>query len=84
MAATQRPVTDAALNEASGEGAWKKIPSWFVYGDKDKKIPPQAMAFMAERAKSKQTVVINGGSHVAMISNPAAVAKVVENAAMAK
>src|SRR5690606_6287475 len=27
MAATQRPVTDAALNESSGEPAWKTIPS---------------------------------------------------------
>jgi hypothetical protein len=32
MAATQRPVTDAALKEASGEPAWKSIPSWFVNG----------------------------------------------------
>ncbi len=27
-------------------------PSWFVYGDGDKNIPPAAQAFMAERAKS--------------------------------
>jgi len=54
MAATQRPVTEAALNEAASEPAWKTIPSWFVFGDKDKNIPPQAMAFMAERAHAKK------------------------------
>ena len=81
MAATQRPIAEAALGEASTEPAWKTIPSWFVYGDKDRNIPPQALAFMAERAHSKQTVVVKGASHVVMVSNPAAVAKLIETAA---
>ncbi|MFM9380044.1 alpha/beta fold hydrolase [Pseudomonas sp. UV AK001] len=84
MAATQRPVTEAALNEAASEPAWKSIPSWFVYGDKDKNIPPQAMAFMAERAHAKKTVVVKGASHVVMVSNPKAVASLIESAASAK
>ncbi|WP_248740850.1 alpha/beta fold hydrolase [Pseudomonas sp. MWU12-2029] len=84
MAATQRPVTEAALNEAASEPAWKSIPSWFVYGDKDKNIPPQAMAFMAERAHAKKTVVVKGASHVVMVSNPKAVASLIESAATAK
>lgn len=84
MAAAQRPVTEAALNEASTNPAWKKIPAWFVYGDKDKNIPPQALAFMAERAHSKQTVVIEGASHAAMVSNPKPVARLIESAAAAK
>lgn len=81
MAAGQRPITVAALNEAATEPAWKTIPSWFVYGDKDKNIPPQAMAFMAERAHAKQTVVVKGGSHVVMVSNPEIVANLIEKAA---
>lgn len=81
MAAGQRPITVAALNEAATEPAWKSIPSWFVYGDKDKNIPPQAMAFMAERAHAKQTVVVRGGSHVVMVSNPEIVADLIEKAA---
>ncbi len=84
MAATQRPVTEAALNEAASEPAWKTIPSWFVYGDKDKNIPPQAMAFMAERAHAKKTVVVKGASHVVMVSNPKAVARLIESAATAQ
>ena len=84
MAATQRPVTVAALNEASTEPAWKTIPPWFVYGDADKNIPAQAQAFMAERAHSKQTVAVKGASHVVMVSNPKVVASLIEKAANAK
>ena len=84
MAATQRPVTVAALNEAATEPAWKTVPSYFVYGDQDKNIPAQALAFMAERAHSKQTVVVKGASHVVMVSNPKAVASLIETAAAGK
>jgi pimeloyl-ACP methyl ester carboxylesterase len=81
MAAAQRPVTEAALTEAATAAAWKKIPSWSVYGDADKNIPPQALAWMAERAHSKDTVVVKGASHVVMLSHPDTVAKVIEEAA---
>ena len=84
MATTQRPIAEAALNEAAGDPAWKKLPSWFVYGDRDKNIPPQALAFMAERAHSKETVVVKGASHVVMVSNPTVVARTIEHAASAK
>ena len=81
MAVTQRPVTDVALNETSGDPAWKSIPSWFIYGDRDLNIPPAAMAFMAERADAQETVVIPGASHVAMISHPDEVANLIVRAA---
>ncbi|MGE7370365.1 alpha/beta fold hydrolase [Neorhizobium sp. NPDC001467] len=81
MAATQRPIAKSALDEPASAAAWKSIPSWFVYGDQDKNIPPAVQKFMAERAKSKNTVVIPGASHVVMISNPKTVASLIENAA---
>ncbi|WP_445147241.1 alpha/beta fold hydrolase [Dyella sp. Tek66A03] len=84
MAAGQRPVTDAALHEASTSAAWKTIPSWFVYGSADLNIPPAAQAFMATRAHSRQTVVIKGASHVVMVSHPEEVAALIEQAAQAK
>ncbi|MDM9628507.1 alpha/beta hydrolase [Rhizobium sp. S152] len=83
MAIAQRPVTQGALEEKSGDPAWKGIPSWFVYGDADKNIPPKALAWMAERAKSKQTVVVKGGSHVVMVSHPETVTKLIEKASTA-
>jgi pimeloyl-ACP methyl ester carboxylesterase len=84
MAATQRPVTEAALNEQSSTPAWKHIPSWYIYGDKDKNIPPQAMDFMAKRAAAKGVEVVKGASHVVMVSNPGPVARLIEKAATAK
>lgn len=83
MAATQRPVTEAALNEKSGDAAWKTIPSYFIYGTADKNIPPQAIAFMAKRARAKDVVVVKGASHVVMVSHPEAVAHLIEEAARA-
>ena len=83
-AATQRPIAEAALNEPSGAPAWKSVPSWHIYGDADKNIPAAAMAFMAERAGSKETVVLKGASHVPMVSNPAAVAALIKRAASAQ
>ncbi|MER8575061.1 alpha/beta hydrolase [Mesorhizobium sp. M1338] len=84
MAATQRPITEAALNEPQTAPAWKTMPTWFIYGDKDRNIPPQAFAFMAARAHSRQTVVVKSASHVVMVSNPEPVARLIESAAAAK
>ena len=80
-AATQRPITDIAFGEASDAPAWKTIPSWVVYGDRDTAIPPKFHAFTAERVHARDTVVVKGASHVVMISHAAEVAKVIEEAA---
>jgi pimeloyl-ACP methyl ester carboxylesterase len=77
MAATQRPVTTAALSEVASGTAWKRLPSWFVYGEQDKNIPPASHAFMAGRAGAQATTVVPGASHVVMISHPDAVAELV-------
>ena len=84
MAGTQRPITESALNEASGTPAWKSTPSWFIYGDRDLNIPAAVHAFMAKRANSKETIAVQGASHVVMISHPDAVAKLIEHAAAVK
>ena len=81
MAAGQRPIAEAALTEAAGTPAWKTLPSYFIYGTADKNIPAAALQFMADRAKSRKTVVIDGASHVVMTSKPAQVARLIEDAA---
>jgi pimeloyl-ACP methyl ester carboxylesterase len=83
MAATQRPVTQAALAEMSGVASWKTLPSYMVYGSEDRNIPPAAMKFMAERAHAVKTVVIEGASHALMVSHPDEVASLIEDAANA-
>jgi pimeloyl-ACP methyl ester carboxylesterase len=81
MAATQRPITEAALNEPGGTPSWKTIPSWFLYGSLDKNIPPAVHAFMAKRAGAKKAVEVQGASHVVMISHPDALVDLIDAAA---
>jgi pimeloyl-ACP methyl ester carboxylesterase len=83
MAATQRPVTAAALNEASGEPAWKTLPSYVIYGVEDRNIPAAVMEFMADRAHARKTRGIEGASHALMVSHPQEVAAFIEEAASA-
>ncbi len=81
MAVTQRPIAESALNEASGEPAWKTTPSWFLFGSDDKNIPAAVQRFMAERAGSRRTVELPGGSHSVGIPESAAVAALIREAA---
>jgi pimeloyl-ACP methyl ester carboxylesterase len=82
MASTQRPVTDAALNEKSGPPAWRAVRSWFIYGDRDLNIPPAVLGFMAERARAQEAVVLKGASHALSVSQPRAVADMIGRAAL--
>jgi len=79
LAATQAPAVFSALTAKSGPPAWKTIPSWYLLGTIDKAIPPAVQLFMARRAHSHITEVKAG--HLSMISQPAAVTKVILEAA---
>src|SRR4051794_12757940 len=75
IAATQRPVAEAAFSEPNGPPAWRHIPSWAVVATGDKAAGADLVRSMAERAGAKITEV--DGSHVIMISEPQAVTDVV-------
>ena len=82
MAVTQRPITDAALNEPSGRTAlWRTVPSWFIYGELDHNIPAGAHKIMADRAGARRVVEIPGASHVVPVSHPAETVRIVLEAA---
>lgn len=85
MAATQRPVTLAALSEElpTETPAWSQIPSWFVYGTDDRNIPADVIRFAAERAGSKGTREVTGGSHAISVSQPDPVAATILDAVAA-
>ncbi|WP_052351850.1 alpha/beta fold hydrolase [Deinococcus pimensis] len=84
MAVNQRPCTDLALNEkATGNSAWKVIPSWFIFGELDRNIPVASHRFMAQRAKAREAVEIKGGSHVVGISSADTTANLILRAAAA-
>src|SRR3954463_8646527 len=82
MAATQRPATQEALTEPSGERPlWKDVPSWFLIGEEDRIIPAALQRYMAERARAQRTVEIPGASHVALVTHPDATAHMILEAA---
>jgi pimeloyl-ACP methyl ester carboxylesterase len=81
LAATQRPLTTAALNEPSDVPAWNTIQSWAVVGLDDHVIPPAGQLAMAHNAGAKITEV--HAPHLSMLYNPAAVTRVIEQAARA-
>lgn len=79
MADSQVPWGVAALSGAISEPAWKTKPSWYLVVSEDRMIPPAAQRFMAKRAGS--AVVEVKGSHAIYVSQPAAVADLIEQAA---
>jgi len=79
MADSQVPWGVEALGGTISEAAWKTKPSWYLVATADKMIPPPAQRFMSERAGS--TVVEAAGSHAIYVSQPKAVAKLIERAA---
>lgn len=84
MAVTQRPIEAAAFDERAVVATWKTVPSWFIYGSLDKNIPAAAHSFMAKRARARETVEIQGSSHVVMLSHASDVVAIIERAALAK
>ena len=79
MADSQVPWGVDALGGTISEPAWKKKPSWYLVSTEDKMIPPDAQRAMSKRAGSK--VVEVKGSHAVYVSQPQAVAKLIEEAA---
>ncbi len=81
IAAMQRPVTQEALVEPSGERPLWELPSWFVFGEEDRNIPTALEHFMAERASARRTVAVPGASHALPVSHPDAVVHLILEAA---
>jgi pimeloyl-ACP methyl ester carboxylesterase len=80
MADSQVPWGVGALSGTISEPAWKTKPSWYLVATDDKMIPPPAQRFMSKRAGS--TVVEVAGSHAIYVSQPNAVAALIERAAI--
>jgi len=80
MADSQVPWGVDALGGAITEPAWRAKPSWYLLVTEDRMIPPPAQRAMAERTGATVTEV--GGSHAIYVSNPAAVASVIAQAAV--
>ena len=81
MADSQVPWGIQALTGAVTEPAWKSKPSWYLVATDDRMIPPDAQRAMARRASA--TIVEAQGSHAVYVSQPRAVADLIDRAANA-
>jgi pimeloyl-ACP methyl ester carboxylesterase len=79
MADSQVPWGVNALSGTISEPAWRTKPSWYLLTTDDKMIPPAAQRLMAQRAGA--TVVEVKASHAIFVSQPQAVASLIEKAA---
>jgi pimeloyl-ACP methyl ester carboxylesterase len=79
MADSQVPWGVEALSGKISNPSWRAKPSWYLIATDDKMIPPDAQRSMAKRAGS--TVVEAEGSHAIYVSQPDAVAALIQQAA---
>ncbi|MFI6925231.1 alpha/beta fold hydrolase [Nonomuraea spiralis] len=79
MADSQVPWGVDALGGTVTEPAWRHKPAWYLVATEDRMIPPPAQRAMAERAGATVVEVI--GSHAVYVSQPAAVADLIRQAA---
>jgi pimeloyl-ACP methyl ester carboxylesterase len=81
MARSQMPIFGAAFSTKLTAAAWRDKPSYAIIATEDRELDPAIARRMANRAGSKVTVL--KGSHFIHISQPRAVARVIETAARA-
>jgi pimeloyl-ACP methyl ester carboxylesterase len=79
VAATQGPWFSGCVNDKVTQAAWHEKPSYFVIPGRDKMIDPHLQAKMATQIHAQVTRV--DASHVAMLSQPEAVANAILAAA---
>ena len=81
MADSQVPWGVNALGGQVSEPAWRSKPTWYLVTTEDRMIPPQAQRTMSARAGSTVTEI--AGSHAIYVSQPAAVAELIQTAVTA-
>jgi pimeloyl-ACP methyl ester carboxylesterase len=80
MAISQVPATVAAFGASPFEVAWHDKPTYGIVATEDRVVSPDLQRWMYARAGSKVTEV--KASHAVVISQPEAVAQVIEDAAL--
>ena len=81
MYAVQQGLAGSAFNDVMGEPAWQSLPSWYLVATNDEAIPPEAERLFASRMGA--TTVEVPSSHVAMVSHPDEVTRLITTAAKA-
>jgi len=79
--AVQQPLSSSVLSDVVGVPAWKSLPSWYMVAQDDEALPADAERIFAKRMGAT-TIEVPAG-HLAMVSHPTEVVKLIETAAMA-
>ncbi|WP_183788589.1 alpha/beta hydrolase [Tunturiibacter gelidoferens] len=79
LTATQGPTAAAVFGATITTAAWRTKPSWCVIASNDRAVSPELEK--AEAAAMKATSITVPSSHVPMLSQPKAVADLIEQAA---
>jgi pimeloyl-ACP methyl ester carboxylesterase len=79
VAATQGATNSTVFSAKVSSVAWKSKPSWYVLATNDRMIQPDLQRTFAKDINAKTTTIAS--SHVPMLSQPAAVAQVIIEAA---
>ena len=77
--ATQQALAASTLQDVMGVPAWKSHPTWFLVAENDEAIPPDAERLFAKRMDATTVEVASG--HLAMVSHPDEVARLITTAA---
>ena len=83
LQATQRPFDADSFTFPTTAAAWRTIPTWGLIAGQDKAIPPECERWMYSRANAQKVVEVPSSSHVAMLSHPKIVARLIRDAAEA-
>jgi len=79
LANSQQQLAEKALGAPITVAAWRNKPSYAILTTKDRVVSPELQRWMYQRSGAKVTEV--SASHAVFISQPAAVARVIEAAA---
>ena len=79
MYAVQQGLSMSTFEDVMGVPAWKSHPAWYLVATEDQAIPPDAERMFAQRMAA--TTVEVASSHVAMVSHPDEVVRLVQAAA---
>ena len=81
MCAVQQGLSMSTFEDVMGVPAWKSHPCWYLVATNDEAIPPDAERMFANRMGAN-TIEVRS-SHLAMVSHPAEVVRLIEAAANA-
>lgn len=78
LAAAQRPISAACIQQPVPTPRWRTLPSWYLLADEDRMINPKTQAFMADRIGARTRA--HRADHSPLISQPDIVTQLITEA----